>query len=587
MAMACHYRIATTSPKTVLGLPEVKLGLLPGAGGTQRLPRLMPLDKAMDGILTGKNFRPEKAKNLGLVDEAVPPGYLKDIALKRAEALARGEMRIKPKQPPSIPPKMLTGLYEQAKAMVTKQARGVYPAPMEILESVYKGLSEGSEAGFEEESKRFAKLVSSPESAALIHQFFMGTAAKSDRGILREVKALPLNKIGVLGAGIMGAGIAAIKADRGYQVRLKDINMEAAGKGLHAAAEVLKGKWLRRPRGEYEYRRRFDLISVTDQYSGFKTIDLVIEAVFEDLELKHKVIKDVEALLPEQAIFASNTSAIPITRLAQASRRPELFLGMHYFSPVYRMPLVEIIVTKETSPKAIATAWGICKECGKTAIVVNDGVGFYTTRVISRYIQEGMLMLDEGARIEDIDQAAMSVGFPVGPVTVSDEVGLDTAHKVGLILREIFRDRMEASSVDQKLVENGWFGRKNEKGFYEYRGGKKLGPDPSAYDFTASGRQRIDLSLDEIADRLLLAFCSEAARCLEENIVRSPRDGDVGGVLGIGFPPNLGGPFFYMDTRGISNTLRALDNLEDKFGSRFSAPQLLKDMEQQKKRFFQ
>jgi len=586
VALACHYRIATTSPGTVLGLPEVKLGLLPGAGGTQRLPRLIPLDQAMDGILTGKNFRPEKAKELGLVDEAVPPEKLKEIAYQRALAMAQGKMKITRKLPPPLPANMLTGLYAQAKDMILKQSKGIYPAPMYILESVYKGLSEGPAAGYEEESRRFAKLVLTKEAAALMHIFFMDTAAKADRGVEKSVRPYAIKKIGVLGAGIMGAGIAAIKADKGYLVRMKDVNMEAAGKGLKAAADVLKGIWLNRPRGEYEYRRRYDLISVTDNVTGFKQVDMVIEAVFEDINLKHSVIREVESVLPERAVFASNTSAIPITRLAEASMRPEHFIGMHYFSPVHRMPLIEIITTKNTAPEVIATAWEICKTCGKTSIIVNDGVGFYTTRVISRYIQEGMLMLDEGARMEDIDKSAVSVGFPVGPVTVSDEVGLDTAVKVGNVLSEIFSNRIDVSGVDKKLVENGRRGRKNEKGFYEYRSGKKLGPDPTAYDFTAAGRQRVDMPLEDIAERLLLAFCNESALCLEENILRSPRDGDVGGVYGIGFPPNLGGPFFYMDVRGLQDAVDALTRLEDRFGSRFSPCQLLRDMAGKGKKFF-
>jgi len=586
LAMACHYRIATTSPKTVLGLPEVKLGLLPGGGGTQRLPRLIPLDKAMDGILTGKNFRPEQAQKLGLVDEAVPQEKLKEIAYQRALAMAQGKFEIKRKLPPLPPPKMLEGLYEQVKGMVIKQSKGVFPAPMEILESVYKGLSEGLEAGYEEESRRFGKLVLSKEAAALMHVFFVDTATKADRGVAKDVKPYPIKKIGVLGAGIMGHGIAAIKADKGYGVRMRDVNMEAAGKGLQAAGKVLEGIWMKRPRGEYEYRRRYDLISVTDDYSGFKTVDIVIEAVFEDLGLKHDVIREVEAIIPENAVFASNTSAIPITRLAEASIRPQQFVGMHYFSPVHRMPLIEIIVTKDTLPEVTASAWELCKVCGKTPIIVNDGVGFFTSRVISRYIQEGMLMLNEGARTEDIDGAAVSVGFPVGPIIVSDEVGLDTGYKVGIILSEVFDGRVDSHDISKKIVEAGRFGRKNEKGFYEYRNGKKVGPDPTAYDFTVPGRERIDMSREEIVERLVLAFCNEAALCLEENILRSPRDGDVGGIFGIGFPANLGGPFFYMDSRGIEDVVGALSKLEDKFGSRFSPPQLLKDMAKGGKTFF-
>ncbi len=586
VALACHYRIASTSPKTVLGLPEVKLGLVPGAGGTQRLPRLIPLDQAMDGILTGKHFRAEQAKSSGLVDEAVPPQKLKEIAYQRAVAMAKGALKITRQAPPLPPPKMLAGLYEQAKEMVAKQAKGIYPAPVEILEAVYKGLSEGMQAGLEEESRRHAKTVFTKEAAALMHIFFAETAAKADRGVARDVKPWPVKKIGVLGAGIMGAGIAAVKADKDYVVRLKDVSIEAAAKGLKTASEVLKGIWLKRPRGEYEYRRRYDLISITQDYSGFKQVDMVIEAVFEDVGLKHNVIKEVEAVLPDRTVFASNTSAIPIARLAQASKRPSQFIGMHYFSPVHRMPLIEIIATKDTSPETVATAWELCKKSGKTPIIVNDGVGFYTTRVISRYIQEGLWMLDEGARTEDIDGAAVSVGFPVGPITVSDEVGLDTSYKVGKIVAEVFEGRVDTTDINRKIVEAGRHGRKNERGFYEYRGGKKLGPDPTAYDFTRAGRERHDMARDDIIERLLLAFCNEAALCLEENILRSPRDGDVGGVFGIGFPPNLGGPFFYMDSRGIADVVKSLDKLADQFGSRFAAPQLLKDMVGQAKKFF-
>jgi 3-hydroxyacyl-CoA dehydrogenase/enoyl-CoA hydratase/3-hydroxybutyryl-CoA epimerase len=586
VAMACHYRIATTSPKTILGLPEVKLGLLPGGGGTQRLPRLIPLEQAMDGILTGKNFMPEQARTLGLVDEAVPPEKLKEITYQRALALAQGKMEIKRKLPPLPPPKMLAGLYEQAKGMVQKQAKGLYPAPLEILESVYKGLSEGQEAGYEEEARRFGKLVLTKEASALIHVFFMDTAAKADRGVAKNVKPHPIKKIGVLGAGLMGSGIAAVKADKGYVVRMKDVSMDAVGKGLKAAGKVLEGIWMKRPRGEYEYRRRYDLISVTDTYTGFKNADIVIEAVFENLDLKHKVIREVEAVMSENAIFASNTSAIPITRLAEASKRPQQFLGMHYFSPVHRMPLIEIINTKDTLPEVTATAWEICKTCGKTPIIVNDGVGFFTSRVISRYINEGMLMLNEGARIEDIDNAAVSIGFPVGPIIVSDEVGLDVSYKVGIILSEIFEGRVDSYDIAKKMVGDGRFGRKNEKGFYEYRNGKKHGPDPSAYDFTVPGRERIDMSRKEIVERLVLAFCNEAALCLEENILRSPRDGDVGGIYGIGFPANLGGPFFYMQSRGIKVVVGALSKLEERFGPRFSPPQLLKNMVKEGKTFF-
>jgi len=586
LAMACHYRIVTKSPKTILGLPEVKLGLLPGGGGTQRFPRLVPLQEAMDAILTGKNIPADEAVSLGLADEIVLPYQLKEKAMERARQMAKGTFSIQRKLPPLPPAKMMPALYDQAKGMIFKKTKGVLPAPLEILESVYKGVTEGPEAGYEEEARRFGKLAVSKEASSLIHLFFADTAAKKDMGAAKGVKPVPVKRIGVLGAGIMGHGIAAIKADADYMVRMKDRDLQAAGQGLQAASKVLKGKWMKRPRGEFEYRRRFDLISVTDDYSGFKNVDVCIEAVFEDVGLKHQIIKDVEAVLPERTVFASNTSAIPITRLAEASVRKENFLGMHYFSPVHLMPLIEIIATKDTSKEALATAYDLCVKCKKTPIIVNDGVGFYTSRVISRYLQEAMFMLDEGAKIEDIDQTAVKTGFPVGPVIVSDEVGLDTAVKVGKVLEEVFSNRFNTSTILGKVVADGRYGRKNERGFYEYKGGKKLGPDPTAYDFTEAGRTRTAATPEEIADRLLLAFCLESTLCLEENVLRNPRDGDVGGVMGIGFPANLGGPFHYMDARGIRNVVDSLGRLEERFGARFAIPQSLKDMASAGKKFF-
>ncbi len=586
LAMACHYRIVSSADATVLGLPEVKLGLLPGAGGTQRLMRLIPLQDAMEAVLTGKNIRPREALKLGLADELALPYRIRETAIERATQIARGEFVIKRKSPPMPPAKMLPALYEQAKARIAKEARGIFPAPMEILESMYKGLTDGMKAGLDEESKRFGTVVMSKEASSLIHVFFSERGSKKDMGPAAGVKPKPVAKIGVLGAGIMGHGIAAVKADAGYLVRMKDRDLGAVSAGLKAASDVLRKTWIKRPRGEFEYRRRMDLISASPDYSGFEKADVCIEAVYEDIDLKHRVIKEVEEVLPDHAIFASNTSAIPITRLAEASKRKEQFLGMHYFSPVHKMPLIEIIVTKDTSKEALATACMLCAKTKKTPIIVNDGAGFFTSRVISRYIQEAMFMLDEGARIEDIDASAVKVGFPVGPVTVSDEVGLDTAAKVGHVLLEVFQNRFSPSPLLDKLAEAGRMGRKNGLGFYEYGDGKKKGPDASSYALTAQGAERVSLTPDEISNRLLLAFCLESALCLEEDILRNPRDGDIGGIMGIGFPPNLGGPFHYMQTRGIAAVADDLAKLEERFGGRFQVPQILKDMAGSGKVFF-
>jgi 3-hydroxyacyl-CoA dehydrogenase / enoyl-CoA hydratase / 3-hydroxybutyryl-CoA epimerase len=585
LALNAHYRIATDHPKTALGLPEVKLGLLPGATGTQRLSRLVPLDMAVDCMLTGKNIFPPRAKAVGLVDEVVPPQLLRQVAEDRALKLAQKKLVIKRPSWPLPDAATLAANLKAARAMVDKQSKGVYPAPYKILDAIAAGIKDGLAAGFEVEAQGFGALAVSPEAKSLIHLFFTGAEAKKDAYIAHNVRPHQVERIGILGAGLMGAGVAAVSVDAGYSARMKDRDHQALGKGVAYVAEIIKEKYEKR-RKPQEIYKRLDRLSSSIDYSGFKQVDFLIEAVFEDVPLKHQVIKEVEAMLPAHAIFASNTSAIPISLLAQASSRPDRFIGMHFFSPVHKMPLVEIIVTKETSPETLATTLEVTKRYGKTPIVVNDGFGFYTSRVIGRYVMEAYCAMEEGYRLEDLDKAAVKVGFPVGPVVLSDEVGIDVAQKAGKVIEQVFGQRMKGPDFIGKIVADNRLGRKNGRGFYQYHNGKKGPIDTTIYELIPHGYQRRPADLSEIAERYLYAFINESALCLAENILRTARDGDVGGVMGIGFPPNLGGPFYYADTQGLTKVVDTLKRLADTYGSRFQPAQILIDMAAQGKTFF-
>lgn len=585
IALNCHYRIASDHPKTSLALPEVKIGLLPGATGTQRLIRLIPLEMALETLLTGKTTYPARAKAVGLVDEIVPKEMLREIAEDRALKLAEGRLKVSRPSWPLPHGEALEAVLATAGKMVAKQTRGLYPAPQLILKAVREGLVNGLEAGLETEARGFGELSVSREARSLIHIFFASSEAKKDSSVGDE-PAREVSKIGILGAGLMGAGVAAVAVDAGYLVRMKDKDYAALGKGVGYAAEVLKEKYAKRRGGQLEIDKRFSLLSGSIDYSGFKSVDFLIEAVFEDVKLKHSVIKEVEALLPEHAIFASNTSAIPITLLAQASSRPDRFIGMHYFSPVHKMPLVEIIATQETSASTIATTVELARRLGKTPIVVNDGVGFYTSRVFGRYVMEGHCALEEGYRIEDVDAAATRVGFPVGPITVTDEVGIDVAEKAGKVMEQVFGSRMKSNALIAAVVADGRLGRKNSRGFYLYTDGKKASVDQSVYALLPHGYDRRPADLDRLSERLLYAFLNEAAYCLQEKILRNARDGDVGGVMGIGFPPMLGGPFHFADVEGIDRVVSTLERLADEYGERFRPAELLLEMRQNNKTFF-
>ena len=605
LALACTYRICTDHPKTVLALPEVQLGLIPGLGGTQRLPRLIGVRNALDMILTGKNIRAKKALQMGLVDEMVHPAILLDVAIRRALELADRSFRPKRAASKGLAGVALDGnplgravVYRKAREGVVEKTQGNYPAPLAAIDVVRYGLSHGLERGLAEEARVFGQMARTPESQQLIFLFFATTSLKKDLGVAAPAP-IPkeVEKIGVLGAGFMGAGITSIAVQQGTLVRLKDTDAARVGRGLAAVREVLKERLDRKQITRPRFEDMMALAGGTTQYTGFGNVDLVIEAVFEDLAVKHDVLQVVEQLIPGDAVLASNTSTIPITRIAAGLKRPERVLGMHFFSPVHKMPLLEVVVTPRTAKDATVTAVAYGRKLGKTVIVVNDGPGFYTTRILAAYMNEAGRLLDEGVTVDALDGALVDFGFPVGPITLMDEVGLDVGGKVGLVMAESFGARMLPGEGVRRVVESGRTGRKGRKGFYLYDAdGKKGGVDPTVYELIHQGDRRavpsgalgpvVGIDRSEIVDRCVLAMVNEAARCLQEGILRSPRDGDIGAVFGLGFPPFRGGPFRYADTVGVHEILSRLDTLDGRFAERFKPAELFVEMAKANRRFY-
>ena len=581
VALACTYRIATDSPKTRLGLPEVQLGVLPGAGGTQRLPRLVGLRAALDLMLTGRQLDARRARRIGLLDEMVPTAALERISAEVARSLADGRKRPRAGRTKGSPqwmenlPGMRGVILKKARDGVMEKTRGLYPAPLKILDVVERGLDLPMKEALPLEAKAFGELSVTPEARSLAHVFLASTAAKNDPQLPGAPEARDVDRVAVVGAGFMGAGIAVVAAENDIRVRLKDVTPEAVAKGLKSATRSLTKRAEKRRRPQHEIVALTDRIEPTTEYSGFATVDLVVEAVFEDIDLKHRVLREIESGSREDVVLGSNTSTIPIARLAEGVQRPRNVIGLHFFSPVEKMPLLEIIVTPETDPVVAATSHRWAKRIGKTPVIVNDGPGFYVNRILGPYMNEAALLLEEGASIEEVDEAMTTWGFPVGPITLFDEVGLDVAMKSGGILQEAFAERIKPNTVVPRLVEDGRLGRKNGRGFFRYEEGNKKGADASVYSLIGTkGDRRMDRR--EIQERLALGMVNEAVRCLEDGVLRSARDGDVGAVMGIGFPPFRGGPFWYLDQQGAEAVAERLRALEAAHGSRFApAPMLV------------
>lgn len=572
LALACHGRVASDSPKTVMGLPEVQLGLLPGGGGTQRLPKLVGIQKALDMMLTGKQLRAKQALKAGIVNDVVPESVL----IRTAEEMIETG-KVKPKaRKMSFMDKVLEGnalgrkvVFDQAKKTVLSKTKGNYPAPLKIIECIRAGVEQSPAKGFQVEANNFSELVMTTESEQLRNIFFATTEMKKEQGV-EGVEPAKISQAGVLGGGLMGGGIAFVTATKAkLPVRIKDINHTGISNALKYSFDILNKKVKRRFMRHSEMQQQMARITGTLDYSGLNNTDIIVEAVFEDLSLKQKMVADVEENCKESTIFASNTSSLPIGQIAANAKRPENVIGLHYFSPVDKMPLAEIIAHDTTSDETISTTVAFAKKQGKTPIVVKDKAGFYVNRILAPYMNEAAMLLLAGEPVEKLDKALVKFGFPVGPMQLLDEVGIDVGSKIGPILQAELGERFAPPAAFDKLIADGRLGKKAKKGFYQYGTGKKgKQVDESIYSLLGVQPQGKLNELD-IAKRCVYMMLNEAARCLDENIVRNARDGDIGAIFGIGFPPFLGGPYRYIDSVGASNVVNQLNQWATEHGERF------------------
>jgi 3-hydroxyacyl-CoA dehydrogenase/enoyl-CoA hydratase/3-hydroxybutyryl-CoA epimerase len=591
LCLACHHRVAAQNPKTRVGLPEIKVGLFPGAGGTQRVSRMMPPGDALQMLLKGDQLRVDRAKAMKLIDAVVPPEELIKTAKEwiKANGKAKAPWDADGFRLPGGPVYSKAGMmvFPPANAIYRRETFDNYPAARAILQCVYEGLQLPMDLALRVESRWFAKILRSPQAAAMIRSLFV-SMQELNKGARRPAHVPPakLTRIGVLGAGFMGAGIAYVTAQAGIDVVLVDRDQESAEKGKAYSAKLMTDQINKGRAKTAERDALLARITPTADYNALAGCDLVIEAVFEDRKVKAEAIAKTEAVIGGK-VFGSNTSTLPITSLAAESKRPENFIGVHFFSPVERMMLVEIIMGKNTGDAALATALDYVRAIRKTPIVVNDSRGFFTSRVVGTYIREGHLMLTEGIPAAMIENVGRMAGMPVGPLSLNDEVAVDLAWK---ILQATEAD-LGPDAVDprqkallQEMVEKrGRLGRKNGKGFYDYpqSGPKRLWPGLEELQGKTLRADEIDGNpalVQELKDRLLAIQALETARIFEEGCLTDVREGDVGSILGFGFAPYSGGTLSYIDMMGSKRFVELCKKLEKKYGARFKPNKLLLDM---------
>ena len=593
VCLATHYRVASDNPKTQLGLPEAKVGLLPGGGGTQRLPRLIGCAAALPLIMQGTALNPQKALKQGVIHKVVPADELIAEAKRwiKEEGDAEQPWDKKGYRIPGGGPYDRGGgtTFVVGTAMLRKTTFGNFPAQKYIMSCVYEGVQVPIEAGIRIEQRYFVKLLNDPASRNMIRSLFLSSQELNK--LARRPKDVPtsdIKKIGVLGAGMMGAGIAYVSAMAGIDVVLIDRDQAAADKGKDYSVKLLDKAISKKRQSEEGKEKILGLITPTTDYDLLKGADLIIEAVFEDRGIKADVTAKAEAQIADDAIFGSNTSTLPITGLAEASARPENFIGIHFFSPVDRMPLVEIIRGEKTSDAALARSMDYVKKIRKTPIVVNDSRGFYTSRVFGTYVGEGVAMLSEGITPALIENAGKMTGMPVAPLALNDEVSLELAYHVREQTKKDLGDKYKAGPADTLLEEmvmkRGRKGKKNGKGFYDYPedGQKRLWPGLSEIIQKSDEQPEVD----ELKKRFLYIQALETARCFEENVLTDVRDADVGAIMGWGFAPYTGGPLSLIDTIGTKDFVEECDRLAQKYGERFMPTPLLREMAEKGETFY-
>ncbi|PIQ23302.1 hypothetical protein COW36_08140 [bacterium (Candidatus Blackallbacteria) CG17_big_fil_post_rev_8_21_14_2_50_48_46] len=602
LALACDYRVASTHPKTKLGLPEVQLGILPAWGGVSRLPRLLPLPTALDLMLTGKQLPAKKARSIGLIHLAPPHDILIETAQKLAKELLAGQQSSVSIKPPktSLLDKALSNLavgqnlvFKQARKGVLEKSKGFYPSPLKILETVQNSMNLPLYEAFKLEGQAFRYLLERSETANLMNLFFVNQDLNKIPELEgKNVKSRKVKMMGVLGAGYMGAGIAQISNAKDIDIRLKDVNYPALLNGMKSIRKTYQGLLKRRRLNEKQVQDKMRRITPTTEHTGFQHCDLVIEAVVEKMEIKKAVFQEMEKHVNENTILATNTSALSINEMAEATSRPDRFIGLHFFGPVHKMPLVEVILGEKTSPETLSTALGYVRSIGKTPVVIRkDTPGFVVNRILALYGNEACLLLEEGADMTTIDRLMTDFGMPMGIFEVIDLAGVDVAWHTAQSVRALFEARpgFQISTVMERLFKDQRLGQKNGKGFYIHAGKEPI-PDhrylQQVVQEIRPESERRQMTAEEIRDRLVLSILNESALCLQEGLVSRPGEIDMAMLMGTGFPPFRGGPLRLIDQQGIQFIVNQLEYYAETRGERFAPCQLLKDMAASGKKFY-
>jgi 3-hydroxyacyl-CoA dehydrogenase/enoyl-CoA hydratase/3-hydroxybutyryl-CoA epimerase len=575
LALACNKRIASDFKGVKLGFPEVMLGILPGFGGSVRAPRLVPLPTALDMILTGKQIDGTRAFKMGFVDAVLPQQNFNERALAWAKANAGKKGRrvggTKEKIMEMVPFRGL--IFSAARKQVMKSTKGKYPAPLKILDLLAEIQGMPIEQALKKEVDAFAVLAVTPVSKRLIELFQLSESVKKTNGVGPDTKFTKVQRAGLLGAGVMGGGIAWAFANKDIPVRMKDLNWDSVGLGLQQAGGDFGYAMKKKKLTKNQFMGKMGQIAGTLDYSGFKTVDVVVEAVVENIDVKKKVLAETENYVSDNCILASNTSSLSITEMQKSCRRPQNVGGFHFFNPVSRMPLIEVIAGEQTSPETVATLFELAKKLGKTPIVVKDGPGFLVNRLLLPYMNEAMFLFEEGVSIERIDKVMMDFGMPMGPMRLADEVGIDTASKVAKILNNAFGARAQASPLSEVIAKSGRLGKKNGKGFYIYENGKQLGIDDSVVQLVQNRTTKsVGLSDQELVQRMIYPMINEAALALAEGVVKTPGEVDLGMIMGTGFPPFRGGLLRFADSERAQKVAEALEKFSSAGGGDRTKP---------------
>jgi len=586
LAINCDYRVMSDHPKASIGLPEVKLGIFPAWTGTTKLPRLIGIPAALDIILNGKTLDARRARRIGLVDEVVAPPILLEGAKKFARKQGRKRSRKQNNTHVYIEGNPLARkvIFSKARKAVLEQTKGHYPAPFKAIEIMELGFSQGLDKGLEAEARGASHLINDDVAKNLVQLFFLMESSKKDRS---GAEPRAVRAAGVLGAGVMGGGIAQLIVDKAdINVRMKDISWDALAGGMKAASRLWKKKVDRRRMTRGEMARKLARITVITDWTGFEGVDVVIEAVVENLGVKQQVLSEFEAIAGKEAFFASNTSTIPISQIAAKAARPENVVGMHFFNPVDRMPLVEVIIGEKSSPAAVASVAEFARRMGKTVVVCKDGPGFVVNRILAPYMNESAFLLEEGINMESIDKALLDFGMPMGPYALLDEVGIDVAAKSGKIFADAFAERIQSSNVIQKLYDDKRLGRKSGRGAYLWKEGKRIKPDPSVYQVIGVTNPRHG-EHGTVVERLLLPMINEAALILDEKIAASAGEVDLAMIMGTGFPPFRGGLLRYADKLGAKHVAERLQHYASTVSARYKPTAPLLRLAESGKTFYE